>query len=173
MKSTPGKKLGSAFWMFEKGLTIGWSGGERKVSADVHEPLPYGVVVSCDAMKHVVERLRYKGEMEIHFGGDHMSIGNDRIRAELAEGPRAFSLLVGSTAGDMLLASEVFSLDEAQRSGYEEDFCDVRSKLHRSLRKAGKALDWTGVSQDELNEAVMDRICELAERRKGRFLVDE
>lgn len=173
MKSTPGRKLGSAFWKFGGELEIVWSGGQRKVSAAVRQPLPHGILLKCEVMKHVAERLRYQGEVEVHFEGGHMSIGNDRMRADLAEGPRIFSLLVGSSAGDMLLASEVFSLDEAQRSGYEEEFCEVRARLYRSLCKAGKALDWTGISQAELNEAVLDHICAKAERIKGRFLVDD
>jgi hypothetical protein len=171
MKSSPGKKLGSAFWMFGEELVIGWSGGEQRVSAEVHKSLPDGIVVDCVGMKHVVERLRYQGPTEIRFADGHMSMGNDRIRAELAKGPRAFALLVGSSAGDVLLASEAFSMDEARLSGYEEEILEVREKLHKSLRRAGRALDWTGISEDELNDAVMERIADKAQARKGRFLV--
>jgi hypothetical protein len=71
----------------------------------------------------------------------------------------------------VLLASEAFSMDEARLSGYEEEILEVREKLHKSLRRAGRALDWTGISEDELNDAVMERIADKAQARKGRFLV--
>ncbi len=171
MKSSPGRKLGKAFWMFEEELVIGWSGAERSVEAEVHKSLPDGLVVDCDGMKHVVDRLKYQGPTEIRFADGYMCIGKDRIRAELAKGPRTFALLVGSGAGDMLMASEAFSMDEARLSGYEDEIFEIRAKLHRSLRRAGEALSWTGISEDDLNDVVMDQIAEQAQISKEKFRV--
>ncbi len=172
LKSSPGKKLGSAFWLFGEDLRLEWSGAVRSLDAQVWQPVADGIMVDCEAMKHVTARLTYSGPTEIRFADSQLLIGRDRFAAQRAAGPRAFALPVDADEGDVLLALLGYGHDATAQSGYEEAGAKAVERLEESLIAVGKATRWTGLSQYRLGEIVMEELGAMAQRQKQRYAID-
>ncbi len=169
LKSTPGTKRGTAFWVFGEELRIDWSGASKSIAARVAEPVPSGIVVDCNVMKQVTARLNYDGPTDIRFEDDALLIGRDRIGAHKATATRQVALPVDADDADVLLATLGFSPEGMADSGYGVEADEVVSKLKKSLSTAAKALLWTSLGPDRLGDMVMDELIAKARRIKERY----
>lgn len=158
MSRVRGRKLGCAFWRITDRLVIQWSGIEESVAADVVNPIPEGLMVSGRFMKHAGKGPGYSGPMEIGWDDEMMAIGQHRIMADRAAGPRVVALPFNATEGDLLRAMLTHSLEELKDSGYAEECELVGQKWDRSIARAAKALAWTGLDERRLAGAVAEAL---------------
>ncbi len=158
MKDIRGGKLGEAHWRFRDRLTIDWAGMEESVDAEVETPMPYGVTVSAQVMKHLTARLSWEGPIAIGFDEDRLVIGRDRIPATARVGPRRHILPVDASPRAVLVAVLREGPDAIAEAGYADECTAVTERWRKSIARAAKSIAWTGIDEQTLAELVAERL---------------
>ena len=158
MKRIRGRKMGGGFWRFGDHMSIEWSGMQEAVEGEVYYPLPYGIMVSVGFMRHAVVRLKYSGPTDICWEQGKLWIGNDRVAAVEPTSDRVFSLPVDAREGALLRGILGWSKEAAVQSGYGVELEQIEARLERSMKKAAKALAWTGMGEGRLSDMVIEAL---------------